>query len=118
MEAMGCTEAFMYYFNPREGTRAASMEGQLDEDVKVRRLERLIDEQISRQARIKSAMLPFTADVIVTGISRDDKDRYLGRGGHNDYFSFPSATPLEPGDVVKVDATELRGNTFRGAIHG
>ena len=118
MEAMGCTEAFMYYFNPREGTRAASMEGQLDEDVKVRRLERLIDEQISRQARIKSAMLPFTADVIVTGISRDDKDRYLGRGEHNDYFSFPSATPLEPGDVVKVDATELRGNTFRGAIHG
>ena len=118
MEAMGCTEAFMYYFNPREGTRAASMEGQLDDDVKVRRLERLIDEQISRQARIKSAMLPFTADVIVTGISRDDKDRYLGRGEHNDYFSFPSATPLEPGDVVKVDATELRGNTFRGAIHG
>ena len=117
MEEMGCTEAFMYYFNPREGTRAAAMDGQLEESVKVRRLERLIAEQIERQGRIKSAMLPFTARAIVTGVSRDDEDRCLARGEHNDYFSFSSAIPHKAGDVVIIDAVELRGNTFRGSEH-
>ena len=114
MEEMGCTEAFMYYFNPREGTRAATMDGQIEESVKIKRLERLIDEQIARQSRIKKAMLPFTAKAIVTGISRDDDDRYLARGEHNDYFSFSSSLPHKEGDVVIISARELRGNTFRG----
>ena len=114
MEEMGCTEAFMYYFNPREGTRAAAMDGQIDESVKIKRLERLIDEQIARQAVIKSQMLPFRARAIVTGRSRDDSDRFLARGEHNDYFSFASSMPHEAGDVVVIDAVELKGNTFRG----
>lgn len=114
MEEMGCTEAFMYYFNPREGTRAASMDGQIDESVKIKRLERLIDVQIKRQAVIKEAMLPFTALAIVTGKSRDDEDRYLARGEHNDYFSFSSSVSHNPGDAVIIDAEELKGNTFRG----
>lgn len=114
MEEMGCTEAFMYYFNPREGTRAASMDGQIDESVKIKRLERLIDEQIKRQAVIKEAMLPFTALAIVTGKSRDDEDRYLARGEHNDYFSFSSSVSHNPGDAIIIDAEELKGNTFRG----
>lgn len=114
MEEMGCTEAFMYYFNPREGTRAASMDGQIDESVKIKRLEHLIDEQIKRQAVIKEAMLPFTALAIVTGKSRDDEDRYLARGEHNDYFSFSSSVSHNPGDAVIIDAEELKGNTFRG----
>ncbi len=117
MEEMGCTEAFMYYFNPREGTRAAAMEGQLDESVKVGRLERLIEEQIARQSRIKKAMLPFTARAIVTGVSRDDSNRYLARGEHNDYFSFASEREHSAGDVVIIDADELKGNTFRGNEH-
>ena len=116
-EEMGCTEAFMYYFNPREGTRAAVMEGQLEESVKVKRLERLISEQLERQARIKAGMLPFRAVAIVTGRSRDDGERYLARGEHNDYFSFASSLEHQPGDVVTIDASELRGNTFRGNEH-
>ena len=117
MEEMGCTEAFMYYFNPREGTRAATMDGQIEESEKIRRLERLINEQIARQAVIKKKMLPFTAVAIVTGISRDDDDRYLARGEHNDYFSFSSSSSHKEGDIVTIDATELRGNTFRGKEH-
>ena len=114
MEIMGCTEAFMYYFNPREGTRAYDMEGQLDEKTKVKRLERLINEQLERQKRIKTSELPFEAQGIVTTISRDDKDRYLVRTEHNEYVSIVPITHHEIGDVVKVRAEELNGNTFRG----
>lgn len=114
MEIMECTEAFMYYFNPREGTRAAAMEGQIDESVKVKRLERLISEQIERQKRIKNEMLPFKTRAIITGVSRDEKDRYLARDEHNSYFSVESTLKHSSGDVICVSATELSGNTFRG----
>ena len=114
MEIMGCTEAFMYYFNPREGTRAYDMEGQLDEKTKVKRLERLINEQLERQKIIKTSELPFEVKAIVTTISRDDKDRYLVRTEHNEYVSIVPLTHHEIGDVVKVRAEELNGNTFRG----
>ena len=114
MEALGCTEAFMYYFNPREGTKAFSMDGQIEESVKIKRLERLIDEQLGRQKRIKEAMLPFQARAIVTGRSRDDEDMYLARGEHNDYFVFSSSLTHKEGDVVMISAETLSGNTFRG----
>ena len=118
MEVMGCTEAFMYYFNPREGTRAASMDGQIGEEEKIRRLERLIDEQIRRQAAIKSSFLPYEADVIVTGPTRDDRSMYLGRGEHNDFIAFASDAPLSVGDMVRVRTESLSGNTFRGSRIG
>ena len=104
----------MYYFNPREGTRAAVMEGAIAEKEKIRRLERLIDEQLERQKKEKAARLPFDAEVLITGISRDDKSRYLGRGEHNDYFSIGTNISHKPGDMIKVKATGLSGNTFRG----
>lgn len=114
MEIMDCAEAFMYYYNPREGTRAANMDGQIDEKIKVARLEKLIAQQIDRQKRDKEALIPFKAMAIVTGVSRDDKNRYLARGEHNYYFSVESAIDHKEGDIIYVNATEVQGNTFRG----
>lgn len=114
MEKMSCTEAFMYYFNPREGTRAEKMEGQIEEKIKIQRLERLINEQIERQKRIKTASLPFETIGIVTSVTRDDSSRYLLRTEHNEYVSFLPHSNHKNGDVVYVRAIELNGNTFRG----
>ena len=114
MEKMSCTEAFMYYFNPREGTRAEKMEGQIEEKIKIQRLERLINEQIERQKRIKTDSLPFETIGIVTSVTRDDSSRYLLRTEHNEYVSFLPLSNHKNGDVVYVRATELNGNTFRG----
>lgn len=114
MEIMHPTEAFMYYFNSREGTRAATMEGQLDEKTKIARLERLIAEQLERQKIIREDELPLERVSIITSESRDDKTRYLTRDEHNYYYSVEPLTKHEIGDVIKVRATELCGNTFRG----
>lgn len=114
MEKMECTEAFMYYFNPREGTRAEKMEGQIEESVKIKRLERLINEQLERQKRIKTQSLPFETVGIVTTVTRDDSSRYLLRTEHNEYVSFLPKVSHKNGDIVYVKATELNGNTFRG----
>ena len=114
MEFMDCSEAFMYYYNPREGTRAANMDGQIEEKVKIERLERLISEQIERQKRDKERLVPFSCTCIVTGVSRDDDSRYLARSEHNYYFSIESSIAHKEGDVIYVNATSVNGNTFRG----
>ena len=114
MEIMHPTEAFMYYFNPREGTRAASMDGQIDLKTKTSRLERLINEQLERQKRIRENELPLTRKAVITNESRDDKSRYLARDEHNYYYSVEPLGKHIPGDIITVRADELCGNTFRG----
>ena len=114
MEIMGCTEAFMYYYNPREGTPSAKMDGQIEESEKIRRLERLINEQLERAKRIKEARLPFVTKVLVRGTTRDDKSRLLGYNEHNDMVSFLPKREHAKGDMVHVRLTELNGNTYRG----
>ena len=114
MEIMGCTEAFMYYYNPREGTPSAKMDGQIEESEKIRRLERLINEQLERAKRIKESRLPFVTKVLVRGTTRDDKSRLLGYNEHNDMVSFLPTREHAKGDMVHVRLTELNGNTYRG----
>ncbi len=114
MEIMRPTEAFMYYYNPREGTKAAEMEGQIDIVTKNRRLERLINEQLERQKRIRENALPLSVKAVITNLSRDDSSRYLARDEHNFYYSVEPKREHIIGDVINVKADTLSGNTFRG----
>lgn len=114
MEIMNCTEAFMYYYNPREGTVSAKMDGQIEESEKIRRLERLIAEQLERAKKYKESILPFKTKVLVKSETRDDKSRLLGYDEHNYMVSFKPKKDHKEGDFVSVYVTELNGNTFRG----
>lgn len=114
MEKLNCTEAFMYYYNPREGTLAAKMNDQIDLEIKTKRLERLISEQLERQKRIRESILPFKTRALITGLSKDDKDRFLCRDEHNYYFSVESKSGKKIGDMIDIYASSLSGNTFRG----
>lgn len=114
MEIMHPTEAFMYYFNPREGTRAEKMDGQIDIKTKTERLERLIKEQLERQKIIRENSLPLERECLITTQSRDDETRYLSRDEHNYYYSVKPVKVHKPGDIIRVRTNELSGNTFRG----
>lgn len=114
MEIMSPIEAFMYYYNVREGTPAEKMEEQIDEKEKLRRLEFLISEQLNRVSASKRQKLPFTSDFIITGTTRDDKDSYLARNEHNEMVSFLPKESHTLGDIVRISCTELKGNTYKG----
>lgn len=114
MEKLNCTEAFMYYYNPREGTLAAKMSDQIDLETKTKRLERLISEQLERQKKIRESILPFKTRALITGLSKDDKERFLCRDEHNYYFSVESKRGKKIGDMINLYVTSLSGNTFRG----
>lgn len=116
VEAVGCIEAYMYYWNPREGTRACSMEGQLPDKEKQQRLQRLIDWQLANAAKIKATRAHGVQKVLVTQVSRDDKSKMLGRNEHGEMVAFSTleGSSVKPGDMVYVDFKLLNGNTYLG----
>ena len=116
MEIMHPLEAFMYFYNLREGTPAAKMEGQIDEKTKGRRLQHLIDLQMERLFKEKETRVGQVCKVLVTGNTRDDKSKFLGRNEHNEMFSFASNCPLTAGKMVTVKAIGLKGNTYLGEM--
>ena len=116
VEAVGCIEAYMYYSNPREGTRACSMEGQLSDKEKQQRLQRLIDWQLTNAAKIKATRAHGVQKVFVTQVSRNDKSKMLGRNEHGEMVAFSTleGSSVKPGDMVYVDFKLLNGNTYLG----
>jgi len=117
MDMAGYIEAYMYYWNPREGTRACSMEGQMTEADKQKRLQILIDHQLEAAAKIKAGRTGAVQEVLVLSVSRDNPSQMLGRNEHNEMVAFTPAEGLgkpAPGSIVNVQFLFLNGNTFVG----
>ena len=117
MEYLSPIEAFMYYYNVREGTPAAKMSDQLSDEEKIARLERLIDEQLKRASRLKSRRTGKIFQALVTGVTRNDKSLLLARNAHNEMIVFnPLSTSVRAGDIVTLKALTLKGNTYTGEL--
>jgi tRNA-2-methylthio-N6-dimethylallyladenosine synthase len=116
MADVGYIEAYMYYWNPREGTRACSMDGQMPESEKQQRLQKLIDWQLENAARIKRNRAHGVQKVLVTQVSRDDEKKMLGRNEHNEMVAFDvlDGAEVKIGDMIDVSFTALNGNTYLG----
>jgi tRNA-2-methylthio-N6-dimethylallyladenosine synthase len=107
--------AFMYYYNPREGTPAAKMPGQVPLPVKKERLQVIIDTQLAITREEMAKRLGLEALALVQSISRDNPEELLGLTEQNQRVVFPGQESLA-GSFVKVRLEELTGNTFRGKI--
>ncbi len=114
MENLRCLEAFMYYWNPREGTPATDMEDQIPSNEKHERLQMIIDRQheIFREEKAKYAK--GVHSLMFTRESRNNKEEMLGRDEHNQMVAFIPKRELKPGDFVKVEYITLKGNTIIG----
>lgn len=107
--------AFMYYFNPREGTPAAKFPDQIDIEVKKARLQKVIDLQLTHTTEVMQKRIGETIDVLVDIVSRHDENELLGKTEQNERVAFKADKKLI-GTFVKVKLTGLSGNTFRGEL--
>ena len=114
LDQMGCIEAFMYYFNPREGTAAVSFPGAVSEEVRGKRLTDLINFQHTVFVREKTKRAQGLAKVVVNAVSRNDKNQMLGRTEHNEMVVFDGSPAV--GSIVTVRLTGLKGNTYTGTL--
>lgn len=107
--------AFMYYYNPREGTPAASFENQIDVAIKKERLKKVIDLQLKHTAEVMNSRVGKTVTVLADIVSRDDENELLGKTEQNERVAFKADKKLI-GSFVTVKLTALNGNTFKGVM--
>lgn len=115
MEEVRFESAFMYYYNPREGTPAAKYENQIDIAVKKARLQKVIDLQLKHTAEVMSKRIGETIEVLADIVSRDDENELLGKTEQNERVAFRGDAKMI-GSFVKVRIDSLSGNTFRGTL--
>ena len=115
MEKVQFESAFMYYFNPREGTPAASMSNQIPIAEKKRRLQKIIDTQLKITQVEMARHVGATEKVLVERRSRDNADEVLAKTDRDERIAFKADASLI-GKFVTVHFDSLNGNTFRGTI--
>ena len=115
MKQVEYESAFMYYYNPREGTPAAKFENQIPLEIKKERLQKVIDLQLSLTNKVMSGRVGRKVKVLADIVSRDNKSELLGKTSNNERVAF-EADPNLIGTFVEVYIDSLNGNTFRGKL--
>jgi len=112
VEEVGFDGAFTFVYSPRTGTEAAAMTGQISEDLKRDRIERLID-VVQRVAATRNAeRIGRIEEVLVEGPSRTDPTLKRGRTRRNTTVNF--AGTAAAGDLVEVRIEDATSTTLRG----
>src|SRR3954447_8472215 len=112
VEAVRYDSAFTFVFSPRAGTEAATLPGQVPEDVKRDRIERLV-EVVQRIARERNEeRVGGIEEVLVEGPSRTDAAFLRGRTRRNTTVNF--AGDAAPGELVVVRIEGATSTTLRG----
>jgi tRNA-2-methylthio-N6-dimethylallyladenosine synthase len=104
--------AFTFVYSPRAGTEAAAMSDQVAHEVKIERMERLVEltQTIARERNL--ARVGLVEEVLVEGASRTDPSLVRGRTRRNTTVNFTGTAPAgELVDVLIEDATSM---TLRG----
>ena len=114
VDEVGYDGAFTFIFSPRRGTEAATItEGIVPHEVKVERIERLV-ELVQRRAHERAQrFVGRTVEVLVEGPSRTDPDRLRGRTRHNKVVNFSGLAA--PGELAQVEIESASSQTLSGA---
>ncbi len=106
--------AFMFKYSERPGTYASKhLPDDIPEEVKIRRLNELIELQNQLSAESNAKDIGKTFEVLAEGVSKRSKEQLFGRTEQNKVVVFDRGTH-RPGDFVKVRITESSSATLKG----
>ncbi len=103
--------AYMYFFNPREGTPAVKLPGALPDAIKKERLARVIALQRGITRELMKGYVGSVREVLVEAVSKKREGEMLGRTDQDMMAVFP-APQSRIGSFVRVRLNALRGVTF------
>ena len=113
VEEVGYDSAFTFVYSPRAGTEAAAMEDQIADDVKVERIERLV-ESVQRIAAARNASrIGGVEEVLVEGPSRTEPSQLRGRTRRNTNVNFTG--DAVSGELVDVTIERATSTTLNGS---
>jgi tRNA-2-methylthio-N6-dimethylallyladenosine synthase len=111
MEAVQFLYAYMYHYNPREGTAAYNLPDRIGEAVKRERLGRVIALQKRHTAELLKSRIGSRETVLIEGISRKNADELITRTERDEMAVVPGSASLI-GSFAALTLAGLRGNTF------
>ncbi len=113
-ELVGYDGAFTFIYSPRRGTEAAELDEQIPHDVKVERVERLVEVIQRRASERAQRFVGRSLEVLIEGPSRTDPTRLRGRSRHNKVVNFEGLG--EPGEYVQVEISGATSQTLTGEM--
>ncbi len=111
---VGFDSVFTFEYSKRTGTKAASMDNQVSEDIvkdRFNRLLKVVDESVGKNTK---SYVGRIMDVLVEGVDRE-KGKLTGRLSNNYLVHFTAPDNLI-GKIVKVNLTKACGFYFEGEI--
>ncbi len=116
MKEVGFDYAFMFKYSERPNTVAAdTMKDDVDEKVKGRRLQEIIDLQGKLSLESNKRDVGKVFEVLAEGHSKRSKKQYAGRNSQNKMVVFAGDT-CKPGDYVSVRITDCTSATLIGEV--
>ena len=105
--------AFTFIYSPRTGTKAASMEGLIPEEVSKERIQRLIALQENLQQETLKRFIGTEEEILVEGLSRRSGQAVSGKGRHAVSVTV-DGSEQDIGKILKCRITGLKNNTLTG----
>ena len=113
VEAVGYAQAFSFKYSPRPGTPAATMDGQIAEEVMTERLARLQERLNRDQLAFNEASVGKKVDVLVERTGRHE-GQWLGKSPWLQSVHFAGAGSI--GELVAVELAEAGPNSMAGRV--
>ncbi len=108
--------AFMFKYSPREGTKAYEMGDDVPDEVKVRRLNEIIELQQKISHEINQGIIGKEVEVLVEGVSKRSSEQWMGRTDTNKVVIFPKDENVKPGDYIIIRINRATSATLFGDI--
>jgi tRNA-2-methylthio-N6-dimethylallyladenosine synthase len=107
--------AFTFKYSPRENTKAWHMGDDVPEEIKLERLNQIIELQREISFRKNQEMAGQVVEVLVEGESTKSADDYCGRTDTNKMVVFPRGS-VETGQVLDVRIDRANSATLFGTV--
>lgn len=112
---------FAFHYSVRAGTKAAVMGGQVDDNIKLSRLNEILEVQNDISERKNKALLKSDQEILLEMPDEKEPKEMLGRTRTNKIvsvsFNLKNVTP-KPGDLIKVSIIKANRHSLEGVIEG
>lgn len=109
--------SYMFMYSERPGTPAAKkFADDVPEEVKKRRLQEIVDAQMSMSLKVNLQDVGKVMKVLIEGDSKRSDQEFKGRTSQNKMVNFPKEGNLQPGQYVQVEITDASSGSLRGKI--
>ena len=109
---VGFDSAFTFVYSPRHGTEAATMPDQVPHELKIERMERLVELTQKTAAARNASRVGLVEEILVEGPSRTDESLLRGRTRRNTTVNFTGDAGA--GELVHVRIDQATSTTLRG----